>query len=85
MQKLKQNKFKDENGSLLKTFQKTLHIYPGNNRYEKLYIGESYFNIIPILLANLSSWNSFAKFLSSYEMENRDFKEISLQIEAVLA
>ena len=30
LQKLKQNKFKDEDGSLLKTFEKTLHMYPGN-------------------------------------------------------
>ncbi len=29
LQKLKQNKFKDEDGSLLKTFEKTLHMYPG--------------------------------------------------------
>jgi superkiller protein 3 len=63
LQKLKQNKFKDEDGKLLKTFEKTLHMYP----------------------ANLSSWNSFSQFLSSYEMENRNFKDISLQIEAVLA
>jgi len=36
LQKLKQNKFKDENGSLLKTFQKTLHMYPGKNRFGEI-------------------------------------------------
>jgi len=84
LQKLKQNSFKDFDGSLLKMFEKTLHMFPGN--YNLLFKLNVYFKFkFFTKKGGLSSWSSFSKFLNSYEIENRDFKSISVQLETLLS